>query len=92
MKKFATALQVFAKTLAENTGVKATEVISKLYAAHEEGKKNHGFDIDVRIKAKLLLEICTVLGYYAASCGNCVLTFWDIVSILSSRVTLDPCR
>jgi len=56
VKKFATALEIFAKTLAENTGVKATEVISKLYAAHEEGKKNHGFDIDVRIKAKLLLR------------------------------------
>lgn len=46
VKKFATALEIFAKTLAENTGVKATEVISKLYAAHEAGKKNHGFDID----------------------------------------------
>jgi Chaperonin GroEL (HSP60 family) len=55
VKKFATALEIFAKTLAENTGVKATEVISKLYAAHEEGKKNHGFDIDVRKKAELLL-------------------------------------
>ena len=56
VKKFATALEIFAKTLAENTGVKATEVISKLYAAHEEGKKNHGFDIDVRKKAELLLK------------------------------------
>ena len=56
VKKFATALEIFAKTLAENTGVKATEVISKLYAAHEEGKKNHGFDIDVRIEAMLLLR------------------------------------
>lgn len=48
MKKFATALEVFVKTLAENTGVKASEVISKLFAAHEEGRKNHGFDIEVR--------------------------------------------
>lgn len=46
VKKFATALEIFAKTLAENTGVKATEVISKLYASHEEAKKNYGFDID----------------------------------------------
>lgn len=57
MKKFATALQTFAKTLAQNTGVKANEVISKLFAAHEEGKKNYGFDIDVRI-----LRLCTL--YY----------------------------
>lgn len=47
MKKFATALESFVKTLAENTGVKAKEVISKLYAAHNEGKTNYGFDIEV---------------------------------------------
>ena len=32
--------------LAENSGVKPKEVISKLYAAHSEGNKNMGFDID----------------------------------------------
>ena len=32
--------------LAENSGVKPKEVISKLYAAHSEGNKNIGFDID----------------------------------------------
>jgi hypothetical protein len=26
-------------------------------------------------------EICALLGYYAASCGNCLLTFWDNVSV-----------
>ncbi|PNF38356.1 T-complex protein 1 subunit theta [Cryptotermes secundus] len=46
VRKFSTALEAFARALAENTGVKASEVISKLYAAHEEGKKNHGFDIE----------------------------------------------
>jgi len=44
--KFATALESFVKTLAENTGVKANEVVSKLYAAHQEGKVNFGFDIE----------------------------------------------
>ncbi|XP_047119859.1 T-complex protein 1 subunit theta [Schistocerca piceifrons] len=46
IKKFATALETFVKCLAENSGVKSSEVVSKLYAAHEEGKKNHGFDIE----------------------------------------------
>ena len=32
--------------LAENSGVKPKEIISKLYAAHSEGNKNMGFDID----------------------------------------------
>lgn len=43
---FATGLEVFVKTLAENTGVKSNEVISKLYAAHNEGKKTFGFDVN----------------------------------------------
>lgn len=46
VKKFATGLENFLKTLAENTGVKGNEVVSKLYAAHQEGKKNYGFDIE----------------------------------------------
>ena len=32
--------------LAENSGVKPKEVISSLYAAHAEGNKNVGFDIE----------------------------------------------
>jgi hypothetical protein len=31
-------------------------------------------------------EISVLLGYYAASCGNCLLTFRDNVSVSSSRV------
>jgi hypothetical protein len=30
-------------------------------------------------------EICGLLGYYTASCGNCLPTFWDNVSVPSSR-------
>lgn len=45
--KFAVALESFVKTLSDNTGVKSDEVVSKLYAAHQEGKVNHGFDIQV---------------------------------------------
>jgi hypothetical protein len=31
-------------------------------------------------------EICALLGYCAASCGNCLPTFRDNVSVPSSRV------
>lgn len=44
--RFATALEVFPKILAENSGNRASELVSKLYAAHKEGEKNHGFDIN----------------------------------------------
>jgi hypothetical protein len=36
-------------------------------------------------------EICGLLGYYTASCGNCLPTFRDNTSVPSSRVkSLDP--
>jgi hypothetical protein len=31
-------------------------------------------------------KICVLLGYYAASCGNCLPTFRDNISVPSSRV------
>jgi hypothetical protein len=31
-------------------------------------------------------EFCSLLGYYAAACGNCLPTFRDNVSVPSSRV------
>lgn len=46
IKKFAEALEVLPRAMAENTGVKANEVISLLYAEHQEGKKNIGVDIE----------------------------------------------
>jgi T-complex protein 1 subunit theta len=46
INKFAESLEVVPRVLAENSGVKPKEVISKLYAAHSEGKQNMGFDID----------------------------------------------
>ena len=47
MKRYAEALQVFPKALAENSGTKATELISNLYAAHNGGEKTIGFNIEV---------------------------------------------
>jgi len=46
IKKFAESFEVVPRTLAENSGQKATEVLSQLYAAHQEGKANFGFNIN----------------------------------------------
>ena len=48
IKRFAAALEAFPKVLADNSGCKATEVLSRLYAAHQEGKKTAGFNVEVR--------------------------------------------
>uniref|UniRef100_A0A8C2QTW2 T-complex protein 1 subunit theta n=1 Tax=Capra hircus TaxID=9925 RepID=A0A8C2QTW2_CAPHI len=47
IKKFAEAFEAIPRALAENSGVKANEVISKLYAVHQEGNKNVGLDIEI---------------------------------------------
>ncbi|XP_033219542.1 T-complex protein 1 subunit theta [Belonocnema kinseyi] len=44
VRKFATALETFPKTLAENNGCQPSELLSKLYASHKEGNKAYGFD------------------------------------------------
>ncbi|KND03303.1 T-complex protein 1, theta subunit [Spizellomyces punctatus DAOM BR117] len=46
IKKFAEALEVIPRTLAENAGLDSTEIISKLYAAHAQGKAAAGVDIE----------------------------------------------
>lgn len=46
IKKFADSLESLPKALANNAGLKASEVISKLYAAHQEGDRSIGVDIE----------------------------------------------
>lgn len=53
VRKFAVALEVFPKALADNTGINATEIVHKLYLAHKEGKLNEGFDIDAEQPATI---------------------------------------
>ncbi|CAJ0928665.1 unnamed protein product, partial [Mesorhabditis belari] len=45
IKKFASSLETLPKSLAENAGLDANEILNKLYAAHEKGEKNWGVDI-----------------------------------------------
>lgn len=44
------------RALAENSGVKGSELISKMYSAHHEGNKNMGFDIEVCIGTREYLN------------------------------------
>ncbi|EHB03927.1 T-complex protein 1 subunit theta [Heterocephalus glaber] len=68
IKKFPEASEAIPQALAENSGVKANEIISKLYVVHQEGNKNVGLDIEAEIPAvKDMLEagvLDTYLGKY----------------------------
>lgn len=58
IKRFADALEVVPRTLAENAGLNATEVLSRLYAAHQGNDEGVvGVDIDVR---HFCLDFCLI--------------------------------
>jgi len=46
IQKFAEALEIVPRTLAENAGQSAIEVVSHLYAEHERGNSSAGVDIE----------------------------------------------
>jgi len=46
IKKFGEAFEVVPRTLAENAGLRATDVISNLYASHQKGNTADGIDIE----------------------------------------------
>lgn len=49
-KKYAEALEVVPRTLADNAGLDSTELVSLLYAAHQAGNAAAGVDVDVRAR------------------------------------------
>ncbi|XP_056415498.1 T-complex protein 1 subunit theta [Hyla sarda] len=81
IKKFAEAFEAVPRALAENSGVKANEVISKLYAMHQEGNKNIGFDIEAESAAvKDMLE-SNILDTY-------LVKYWGIKLATNAAVTV----
>ena len=66
IKKFAEAFEAVPRALAENSGVKGNELISKLYAVHHEGNKNMGFDIEVGVCVHKARERDTYSPYLIA--------------------------
>ncbi|KAL7289117.1 hypothetical protein TKK_0017063 [Trichogramma kaykai] len=81
VKKFATALETFPKTLAENNGMKATEIISKLYAAHKSGQINHGFDIEGSPAALIDAKEAGILDLYLTK-------FWGLKYAVNAACTI----
>ena len=63
VQKFATALEVFPRVLAENSGHRATEVVASLYAAHAAGSCTVGVDIESEKSSAATFDVSTKLPY-----------------------------
>lgn len=46
--KFAEALEGIPRILAENAGLSSTEIVTQLYAAHKQGNKTAGVNVEVQ--------------------------------------------
>ena len=47
IQRFAKALETFPRILADNAGLKATELVAELLAAHQQGKSTTGVSVEV---------------------------------------------
>jgi len=78
IKKFAEAFEVVPKALAENSGFKATEILSQMYAAHQEGKSNYGFSIETESKVCDVTE-CSIYDLFLTK-------YWSITYATKAAV------
>uniref|UniRef100_A0A674K9B8 T-complex protein 1 subunit theta n=1 Tax=Terrapene triunguis TaxID=2587831 RepID=A0A674K9B8_9SAUR len=96
IKKFAEAFEAIPRALAENSGVKANEVLSKLYAVHQEGNKNVGFDIEAETAAvKDMLETGVLDTYLGKHWGiklatNAAVTVLRVDQIIMAKPAGGP--
>jgi T-complex protein 1 subunit theta len=55
INKYGLALEVVPRTLAENAGLDAANIVAELYAAHKAGKTNAGINVvDARVRCRSL--------------------------------------
>lgn len=81
VRKFATALEVFPKALADNSGVNGTELVAKLYTAHKNGSTYDGFDIDCEQPATVNCYEKAIIETYAAK-------LWGIKYAVEAATTI----
>jgi len=93
--KFAEALEVVPRVLAENAGHNHVDVITALYAAHQKGEKTMGVDVDC---GTLLQDSCAkgVLDHAESKrwafrfCVDAVLTILQVDQIIMAKQAGGP--
>lgn len=96
MKAFAEALEVLPRTLAENAGMDSTDVLSKLYAAHENNELTVGVDIEsedngiLDAKKELIFDSLVVKQSALKLATHAATTVLSVDQIIMSRQAGGP--
>ncbi|BFZ60365.1 T-complex protein 1 subunit theta [Saitoella coloradoensis] len=97
IKKFAEAFEVIPRTLAENAGMDATEVLSRLYAAHHKNDEGVvGVDVEdekdgtVDAKAAGILDVLSMKHWALKLATDATLTVLRVDQIIMSKAAGGP--
>jgi len=72
VRKFANALEVFPKALAENSGINGTDIVNQLYLAHtSESGKTIGFDIEAEKASTIDTSKAKLFDLYQSTTHRC---------------------
>jgi len=95
IKKYAEAFQVIPKTLAESSGLNASEVISNLSSQHEKGNSNFGVDLE-NVEGKDIIKEDQLYDSFMSKfwgiqlATNAVITILSVDQIIMSRPSGGP--
>jgi len=89
IKKYGEAFEVVPRTLAENAGLKATDILSSLYAAHAKEQINDGIDVeegDVKNVVDLgVLDLLTTKHWAIKLATDAALTILRVDQIIMAK-------
>ncbi|KAJ3345624.1 T-complex protein 1 subunit theta [Kappamyces sp. JEL0680] len=96
INKFAEALEVIPRTLADNAGLDSTEVISNLYAAHTQGQTAMGVNIEsenngiLDAQEKAIFDVMAVKEFAIKQATQVALTILSVDQIIMSKQAGGP--
>merc|ERR1712176_81398 len=93
--KYAEALEVVPKIIAENSGHSHVDAITALYAAHQRGEKGAGVDVDgtapiCDATANGILDHCETKRWAMRFCIDAVLTILQVDQIIMAKQAGGP--
>lgn len=96
IRRYAEAFEVIPRTLAENAGLNSTEILSKLYAAHQDQKRSIGVDVDNEtvgtcdVLERHILDLLANRYWAIRFASNAAITVLSVDQIIMSKPAVGP--